>query len=67
MGGQQAVKRRGQWPEYEPTSQEIRAACLEIQAEWSPEIEKMRRVYDPPASWQAPRARIVVESQPGED
>ena len=30
---------------YDPTPEEIRAACLEIQKEWSPQEEYSRRMY----------------------
>ena len=32
----------GRPPEYEPTPEEIRAACLEIQAEWTDDVRLKR-------------------------
>jgi hypothetical protein len=46
-------------PNYEPTPEEIRAMCLEIQAEWSPREERQRRAV-PSLAPEVPEVRTVA-------
>lgn len=57
----------GQRPRFEPTPSEIRAACAEIQSEWSDaeRLQRMRADARPVAAG-PPRARLAV-SEPFSD
>lgn len=49
-------------PNFTPTPEQIRLACLEIQAEWSPEEERRRRVIQTPEA----EIRTTPMIRPGE-
>lgn len=41
----------------DPTPEEIRQRCAEIQREWSPEEEYRRRAHRPETGWRVPEVR----------
>lgn len=49
----EARKTASQTPNHEPTPEEIREACREIQSEWT-KAERLRRLAVKPREWSIP-------------
>ena len=52
-------------PAVDPTPEEIRQRCLEIQREWPEEVRQQRDMREQPVSWSVPRSHYVRDTQTG--
>jgi hypothetical protein len=52
-------------PAADPTPEEIRQRCLEIQKEWPEEVRQQRDMREQPVSWSVPRSHYVRDTQTG--
>ena len=49
----------------DPTPEEIRQRCLEIQREWPDEVRQQRDMRAQPTAWSVPRSHYVRDTQSG--
>jgi hypothetical protein len=49
----------------DPTPEQIRQRCLEIQREWPEEVRQQRDMREQPVSWSVPRSHYVRDTQTG--
>ena len=49
----------------DPTPEEIRQRCLEIQQEWPDEVRQQRDMREQPVSWSVPRSHYLRDTQSG--
>jgi len=49
----------------DPTPEQIRQRCLEIQREWPEEVRQQRDMREQPVSWSVPRSHYVRDTQSG--
>ena len=49
----------------DPTPEEIRQRCLEIQREWPDEVRQQRDMRQQPTAWSVPRSHYVRDTQSG--
>lgn len=61
MSGERVTSGTGCQARFEPTPEQIRAACREIQAEWSAAEERSRRVI-PHSPARVPEVTVAVPS-----
>ena len=54
---------RNGWKSFEPTTDEIRAACEAIQASWTEQEREHRRVGAHAVPWSVPECEAVVAEQ----
>jgi hypothetical protein len=50
-------------PAADPTPEEIRQRCLEIQREWPEEVRQQRDMRAQPTAWSVPRSHYVRDTQ----
>jgi len=49
----------------DPTPEQIRQRCLEIQQEWPEEVRRQRDMREQPVSWSVPRSHYLRDTQTG--
>jgi len=49
----------------DPTPEQIRQRCLEIQQEWPEEVRQQRDMRAQPTAWSVPRSHYVRDTQSG--
>ena len=49
-------------PAADPTPEEIRQRCLEIQQEWPDEVRQQRDMREQPVSWSVPRSHYLRDT-----
>jgi MoxR-like ATPase len=49
----------------DPTPEEIRQRCLEIQREWPEEVRQQRDMRAQPTAWSVPRSHYLRDTQSG--
>ena len=49
----------------DPTPEEIRQRCLQIQKEWPEEVRQQRDMREQPTAWSVPRSHYVRDTQSG--
>jgi len=49
----------------DPTPEEIRQRCLEIQQEWPEEVRRQRDMREQPTAWSVPRSHYLRDTQTG--
>lgn len=49
----------------DPTPEQIRQRCLEIQREWPEEVRRQRDMRAQPISWSVPRSHYLRDTQSG--
>jgi hypothetical protein len=52
-------------PAADPTPEEIRQRCEEIQREWPEEVRRQRDMRERPVSWSVPRSHYLRDTQSG--
>jgi len=52
-------------PAADPTPEEIRQRCLEIQQEWPEEVRQQRDMREQPVSWSVPRSHYLRDTISG--
>jgi len=52
-------------PAADPTPEQIRQRCLEIQREWPEEVRQQRDMREQPTAWSVPRSHYLRDTQTG--